>query len=138
VRVFLDTNVLVSALATRGLCSDVLEAVLVDHEFILGEAVLTEVQRVLTQKFGISPGLARELDEFLRREAVVIADARRLGLTLRDPADIPVLEQAIAGRVDVVVTGDRDLLDVASELPIRVLSPRGFWEHLRLEDEDGE
>ena len=137
-RVFLDTNVLVSALATRGLCSDVLEAVLADHEFILGETVLTEVQRVLTQKFGISPGIARELDEFLRREAVVIADPRQLGLTLRDPADIPVLEQAIAGRADVVVTGDHDLLDVATELPTRVLSPRGFWEHLRMETEDGE
>jgi hypothetical protein len=34
-RVFLDTNVLVSAFATRGLCADLLELVLLQHELIV-------------------------------------------------------------------------------------------------------
>ena len=42
-----------------------------------------------------------------------------------------VLAEAIEGLADVVVTGDRDFLDIAGDLPIDVLSPRGFWEKLR-------
>lgn len=38
---------------------------------------------------------------------------------------------AIAGRADVLVTGDPDLLDVASRAPLRIMDPRGFWELVR-------
>ena len=39
----------------------------------------------------------------------------------------------IAGGAEVLVTGDRDLLDVAMQLPeLKVLSPRQFWEDLRM------
>jgi len=37
VKVFLDTNVLVSALATRGLCADLLRKVLTEHELLVGK-----------------------------------------------------------------------------------------------------
>jgi uncharacterized protein len=40
VRVFLDTNVLVSAFATRGLCADLLELVLLEHDLVLGRWVI--------------------------------------------------------------------------------------------------
>ena len=46
-KVFLDTNVLVSGLATRGLCADVIRLVLAEHELIAGEVALKEVERVL-------------------------------------------------------------------------------------------
>jgi uncharacterized protein len=39
-RVFLDTNVLVSAFAARGLCADLFELVLLQHELILSRSVL--------------------------------------------------------------------------------------------------
>jgi len=50
VRVFLDTNVLVSAFAARGLCSDLFELVLLDHELILSASVLRELSKALQQK----------------------------------------------------------------------------------------
>tara|TARA_Y100000590_G_C15710915_1_gene1010249 strand:+ start:1307 stop:1432 length:126 start_codon:yes stop_codon:yes gene_type:complete len=40
-KVFLDTNVLVSAFATRGLCADVMRVILTEHELLIGEVVLT-------------------------------------------------------------------------------------------------
>ena len=52
-RVFLDTNVLVSAFATRGLCADVLRVVLAEHTFITSEIVLREVSRVLRTRIGM-------------------------------------------------------------------------------------
>jgi uncharacterized protein len=50
VRVFLDTNVLVSAFASRGLCAEVLELVLLDHDLILGRNVLRELDKALREK----------------------------------------------------------------------------------------
>ena len=52
---FLDTNVLASAAATRGLCADVLREVLTSYELVTFAQVLNELERVLRTKFGI-PG----------------------------------------------------------------------------------
>jgi len=50
VKVFLDTNVLVSGFATRGLCADVIRLVLAEHELVVAQIVLDELKRVLKQK----------------------------------------------------------------------------------------
>jgi putative PIN family toxin of toxin-antitoxin system len=131
VRVFLDTNVLASAIATRGICADVLQVTLAEHQLVVGEKVLSELHRVLIKKFRATTDLADETDEFLRREGEVIETAPRLQISVRDKDDLPVLEQAVAGAADVLVTGDRDLLELHAELPLRILSPRGFWDLLR-------
>ena len=51
-RVLLDTNVIVSAVTTRGLCADVFRAVLAAHELVTCAKVLQEVRRILGMKFG--------------------------------------------------------------------------------------
>ncbi len=130
-RVFLDTNLLVSAFATRGLCADVLQVCLVEHQLVLGETVLAELQRILQGKIGLPPGIIQEADVFLRRQAMVVSDAPLLSLAIREREDLPVLAEAIAGNADVLVTGDKDLLDLPSDPPLSILSPRAFWEELR-------
>ncbi|HRP07246.1 MAG TPA: putative toxin-antitoxin system toxin component, PIN family [Gemmatimonadales bacterium] len=132
-RVFFDTNALVSAFATRGLCADLLHAVLAEHRLILGEAVLAEVRRVLRLKLGLTPALVEEVEALLREQAVIVTDAPRLEVDIRDPADLVILSEAVAGEADVLVTGDRDLLDTAAESPVPVVTPRGLWEKLRTE-----
>jgi len=135
-RVFLDTNVLVSAFTTRGLCADLLNSVLAERQLVLGEAVLTELRRVLSKKMGVPDGTIEEAEAFLRREAAVVSHAAAHGVSIRDKDDVLVLGQAIEALADVLVTGDRDLLDIAQESPIGVLSPRGFWDRLH-EPSDG-
>jgi putative PIN family toxin of toxin-antitoxin system len=136
VRVFLDTNVLASAIATRGLCADVLQVTLAEHQLVVGETVLSDLHRVLVGKFRASTELADETDEFLRSEAEVIANAPRLDLSLRDADDLTVLEQAVAGASDVLVTGDHDFLEIDGQTSVRIVSPRSFWDLLR-EDATG-
>jgi len=130
-RVFLDTNVLVSALATRGICADVLQVVIAKHTLIASETVLGESRRVLRDKLDVPIATAESADVFLRRQGVVIERAPALGIEVRDPADVAVLEQAIAGEADMLVTGDRDLLEIDEGIPVRIVSPRGLWEALR-------
>lgn len=130
-RVFLDTNVLASAVATRGICADVLQVALAEHEVIVSEQVLTELSRALQEKFRTSVELAKETDEFLRREAEVVGEAPKLEIMIRDEDDASIVEQAVAGGADVLVTGDRDLLEMEENRPVRILTPRGFWDLLR-------
>jgi putative PIN family toxin of toxin-antitoxin system len=130
-KVYLDTNVLVSAFGTRGICADILTVVLAEHELVVGEAVLSELTRVLGQKMRMSPTMVQEAEAFLRQEGAVIAAELTTDLSVvRDPDDRIVLAEAMAAGADVLVTGDRDLLDVASRLEVEVVSPRGFWEKL--------
>lgn len=130
-KVYLDTNVLVSAFATRRLCADILHAVLAEHQLVVGEAVLAEVRRVLRQKIRLSPAAVAEVEALLRQQALMVADAPRLILKIRDTDDLAILSEAAAGAADVLVTGDRDLLDIAAKAPLPIVTPRGFWELLR-------
>ena len=130
-KIALDTNVLVSAFATRGLCADILNLVLAKHQLVVGVTVLAELNRVLRQKIRVPTEIVKELDVLLRREAIVVGKTKALSVTIRDKSDVPVLAEAVAGSAEVLVTGDRDLLEITGKLPIRILTPRGLWEQLR-------
>ena len=60
-RVVLDTNVLVAAFIARGVCTDVFERVVSDHELILSPFVLGEFERVMMDKFGFDGNRAWRL-----------------------------------------------------------------------------
>lgn len=130
-RVFLDTNILVSAMATRGICADVLRVDIADHVLVISETVLDELCRVLRDKLGVPDATVEAAEVFLRRQGIVIGQAQSLGIAVRDCDDVAVLEEAVAGQANVLVTGDRDLLEVAGEAPVDIVTPRGFWESLR-------
>lgn len=130
-RVFFDTNVLVSAFATRGLCADLFQAVLAEHQLVTGEAVLHELRKVLGQKLKMNAAGIAEIDEFLRAQGDVVADAPPISVAVRDPSDRLVLAEAVAGQPDVLVTGDADLLVLPPKAPIPIVAPRAFWELLR-------
>lgn len=128
-RVFLDTNVLVSGFATRGLSADVVRLVLAEHTLLTGEIILSETSRVLTRKLGVPREKAAEVEQLLRRHHVERTSDTAPPVEVRDPDDAIVLATAIAANADVLVTGDSDLLDVAGEVEaLRIETPRTFWE----------
>ena len=126
-RVFLDTNVLVAAFATRGLCADVMRVVLAEHQLITGEVVLTELREVLGRRIKLPLATVDDIVALLRDQEVVPKPKTPSEVPVRDPDDRWILASATAGRADVLVTGDQDLLDVADKAPLPILNPRGFW-----------
>ena len=130
-RVFLDTNVLVSAFATRGLCADLFRAVIAEHEPVIGEVVLSELQRVLLTRFRVPEERVRQIEELLRSYEVVPRPTAMDPMPVRDASERWVLANARAGGVDMLVTGDTDLLAVAKNAGVRILSPRDFWNEIR-------
>ena len=130
-RVFLDTNVLVSAFATRGLCADVLRHVLAEQVLVVGEVVLGELRRVLTAKLKLPAATVAEIEQFLREYEVIPRPLAPCSLEIRDPDDRWILATAIDGRADLLVSGDQDLLTLAGTAPLRIVDPRGFWTIVR-------
>ena len=130
-RVFLDTNVLVSAFVARGLCANLFRYLLAEHEVLTGEVNLVELQRILRDKFDATAEQIAAVERQLRDHTVVPKPAARPTIRVRDRDDEWVLASAMAGDADMLVTGDRDLLSVAKAAPLRVLTPREAWERLR-------
>jgi uncharacterized protein len=132
VRVFLDTNVLVAAFATRGLCADVFRLVLAEHELLVSAALIEELTRTLTKKIRVPDEVVREIVAFLRASASTLESApERPPIAVRDPDDVVILGGALSGGADVLVTGDKDLLILGEVGALRILDPRGFWELVR-------
>jgi putative PIN family toxin of toxin-antitoxin system len=130
-RIFFDTNVLASALATRGLCADLYRLVVTEHELLTGEFNLAELRRVLRERFRAPPAVVKEAELALRQNTIVPVPKRTLEMKVRDPDDAWVLASAVAGGADVLVTGDKDLLSIAKHAPLKVLNPRQLWELLK-------
>ncbi|MCR4341544.1 MAG: putative toxin-antitoxin system toxin component, PIN family [Gemmatimonadaceae bacterium] len=128
---FLDTNVLVSAFATRGLCADLFRVIIAEHELVVGETVLEELRKVLVEKFKVPLAHGTQVEGLLRSYEVVPKPATMDELMVRDESDRWVLANARAANVDVIITGDADLLTIARKVDLRIISPREFWTELR-------
>jgi putative PIN family toxin of toxin-antitoxin system len=131
VRVCLDTNVLVAALATRGLCADVLRAVLAEHDLVIGELIRAELRRALTTKLRLPAERVAAVDALLAVFPQVPRPPEPSAVAVRDATDRWILALAVTGGADVLVTGDMDLLAVRREAPLPILEPRAFWDLLR-------
>ena len=129
-KVFLDTNVLASSIATRGLCAELFESIISEHELLTGEPVLRELERVLADKFQLPSPVIKAFVGLLKSEGLVIETQEQLSLKISDPDDVPILACAIASRADVFVTGDKALLSLGAIGDIPILSPRQLWEQL--------
>jgi len=114
VKVFLDSNVIVSGIAFRGPEFDLLRSSFASrHVFVISEDVQGEVRGVLRRQF---PRFQEEAEEILALFPIDVvpreAYAARLGdfPALRDPKDAHVLAAALEAECDLIATGDQDLL----------------------------
>ncbi len=133
-KVFLDTNVLVSAFTTRGLSADVVRLILTEHELLTGEVNLVELERVLHKRMGVPTAQVGLVLQLLRDQTIVPRPKTPPEVAVRDPDDLWVLASALAGGAEVLVSGDQDLLVLHGKVALPVLSPRGFWEFVRGSD----
>jgi len=140
-RVFLDTNVIVGAVAARGLCADLVREVLARHELVVSEVLLDEVRTVLTGKIGVPRDIVSEVIALLRDGGVMARPELIHSLPGCDCADSALISAAIHGKAALFVTGDRKLLELPAALAatggpgspgtLGIVSPREFWNRLR-------
>ncbi|MCP5353176.1 MAG: PIN domain-containing protein [Chromatiales bacterium] len=129
-RIFLDTNVLASALTTRGLCADLFQAVTKDHVLIVGVPVVAELRRILPRSFKLPAPL---VEAYLGVLAEIGEPADRIvspTVAIPDPDDVAVIGSALGAAAELFVTGDKLLLGLANVDGLPIVSPRGCWERL--------
>lgn len=129
-RVVLDTNVLVSGLL-GGTATEVIRRWRAGaFSLILSEEILAEYEAVLKRpKFKLPSWVVQELLGHIRGNAEWVESAAELPIELRDPADAKFLRAAVDGGADMVVTEDKDLLDLKEFQSIRIVPS---WEFLKL------
>lgn len=130
-KVFFDTNALVAAFAARGLCADLFAHVLLEHELVVGEAVLRELRTKLRSKLKLPKKNIDEIVALLRDQVVIKTPAKHLDLDISDPDDEWIVAEAAAGAADVLVTGDAAVLKLGKRAPLPIVTPRGLWDLLR-------
>jgi predicted nucleic acid-binding protein len=109
----------------------VLRVVLSDHELVVPEVVLEELRRMLQKQFKVPQALAGEIERFLREHDVIPKPKSPGPVRLRDSSDEWIVASALAGRADIIISGDADLQVLGGSAPIPVLSPRQFWDSLQ-------
>ncbi len=128
-RVVFDTNIFVSALVLPGSRADAALKRVIDDidQLVVSKAVIDELLTVLARKF------ARDADE-LARLAVFLSDLARVVRprgridALQDEADNRILECARTGKADLIVTGDKAMLELGHYREIKIISLRDYLE----------
>lgn len=128
-RAVFDTNIFVSAFAIPGGRAEaaILRAVEGEVRLAISQPIIHEVLDVLARKFDWNAEELARVAVYLSGLAEVVAPRRRLKV-LRDDPDNRILECAVAGKADVIVTGDQAMLQLGAYRGIRVLSLRDFLE----------
>ena len=127
----LDTNLVLSALVFRGGTAALLRSAWQQGGCVplVGSETVQESIRVLAYpKFRLTPAEQHELlaDYLPYAQTVRIPQPPPAVPRCRDPFDLPFLHLAIAGRADFLVSGDRDLLVLASDFSVPILTPADF------------
>lgn len=124
-RVVLDTNVLISAFVFPGGAPEQVYRRVLDGRITLitSRPLLSELGRVLTEKFDWEPPYAEEVVAQLVRSAVLVDPTEQIADITDDPGDNRVPEAAAAGGADLIVSGDQHLLSLGTWRGVRVVTP---------------
>lgn len=128
-RVFIDSNILVSAvLSNSSLSSKLLTLLIEEHHLIICTYSITEVSKVINRKF--SKHIAK-WDKFLTTLEFEIAytpsDLSTVRVPyIRDPKDIPILVSAMVSQPDIFITGDMDFYTPEIQEHFTIMTPGDF------------
>lgn len=126
-----DTNIFVSALAIPGGQAERAIDLVIDARvnLCISKEIIHEVLGVLAQKFSKGPEELARTAVFLSELAELVVPRKKLAV-LDDEPDNRILECAVTGHADMIVTGDRAMLDLKKYQEIRILSLRQFLDEI--------
>jgi len=128
-RVVFDTNIFISALVIPGSLAEKAVSRIIEgrDELVISTDIIKEVLSVLSSKFGRNR-------EALSHVAVILSDLgervrpHQRVRVLRDEPDNRILECAVFGKADLIVTGDKGMLRLKEYMGIKIASLRDYLE----------
>jgi putative PIN family toxin of toxin-antitoxin system len=130
-RIVLDTNVILAAFASRGLCAELFEVCLAGHTIILSEHILAEMRKALTNKIKLPPDTVEDIIGYLKDTAEIVLPEPLDVSICRDKSDIAIIGTALRGNAGFIITGDEDLLSLKIYKGIKIINPREYWHILK-------
>ncbi len=127
-RVVLDSNVAITAVAGHGLCESVIELCLEHHQIILCDNILTEIEKKLRKKIKVPSSVISEFLNVLRSNAYIFTPIPVNKKICRDSKDLMIFGLVDPANVNVIITGDKDLLVLKEYGMAKIMTPRNFWE----------
>jgi putative PIN family toxin of toxin-antitoxin system len=126
-RIFVDTNIIVSAiLFPKSVVASVFEHIIDNHTIILSDYVIKELHKVFNKKFPENHALLQSFLSGLFYEFIEIGETYHAGYPLiRDKNDQPILVAAIDSKADILLTGDKDFSEVETD-KLTIMNPGDF------------
>ena len=122
-----DTNVLVAAFVSEGVCAKLLgRARRKKLNLVISPFILKEFENVLLKKFSASKEQIRTAAKLISEAAQIVSHASMVSGICRDPDDDQILSCALSVKADYLVTGDLDLLELKEFHGIEILTPGAF------------
>lgn len=137
-RIVLDTNIYIAVALHGEFAEDIIEMVTTRSSgmvVVASEEILLELQQKLKEKFNWAK---EDTDLFLtkiRNISEVVKITVKIDILKRDPEDNKILECALAGKADLIVTADQDLIKLKRFKGIGIVHPKTlswtFPEHFK-------
>lgn len=128
-KVVLDTNVLIAAFIAHGVCHDLLEHCIQQHEIILSNFILDELSQKLSHKFKYSAEDVEDVANLLLSRVGIVTPINLNKPVCRDLDDDMVIGTAVASSANCIITGDKDLLVLEQYGDIDIIQPAAFADY---------
>ena len=127
-RVVIDTNVFISGLNFGGKPGEVLDLLIKEEmEVLVSPFILSELGSILREKFGWADEQVTRVLSLIEAKAIEVQPEQRISVIKEKDADNRILECAVAGEADYIISGDkRHILPLKEYSGIRILSPDAF------------
>lgn len=126
-RVVLDTNVWLSGIVFGGTPARLIRLFARKNvEVVISEQLMAELKRVITQKFPTHISDLDPVEQSLHKDAEWVGLGGRTAKVSRDPDDDMVIETAILGKCQYIISGDQDLLSLGEYDNILIVTPSEF------------
>ena len=126
-KIILDSNVIISALAARGLCNAIFELCIERHELFITYGMIDEIISILKNKLKANEKIINEFQDYLKEFFTILED-QNVNKICRDRDDDKILSAAINNELSYIITGDNDLLVLEKIENIKIVNSREFWE----------
>ncbi|MFN3396840.1 MAG: putative toxin-antitoxin system toxin component, PIN family [Thermodesulfovibrionales bacterium] len=126
-RVVFDTNIFISAFVIPGGYAEkaIVKIIESGDSLIISKEIIDEVLSVLSSKFGRDGEALSRVAVYLFEIAELVRPTERVSI-LKDEPDNRIIECAMEGKADVVVTGDKEMLKMKQFHGIRIISLKEY------------
>lgn len=126
-KIVLDTNVLIAAALKGGLSEQILRLATSKHlTLVISEEILLELAEKLTNKFNWKETDVYFYIQTLREISQLVTPTQKVTIVKNDPDDDRILEAALEGKAELVVSMDKDLLKIKSFQGIGIIHPKAL------------